>query len=310
MRFNLIVPTGRITAIHPVTAQQQRFPSTGIADGMWFPVPFTKDPLMLNVSDTGHRITAGTPGRAVFIPNLITCAAAVYVYTNGAGAVQGVAVVHAHTGVIPDEHNPMQPVYNHGGVPAEHVHVVFASSQSMDRANPRAGIQTAADGLFTVLAKGVPLENILIVTGTSTFGANIHGDVGVRHVPAWLNGNVNLRETFVAAVAGAQDDYVAQFPPGVATLGLFGSGHNRALGKQRVTFLKASINAAKSDREVLRAVETFLTGPYSYKDGSLKLFVVRRIYYAVVGLPMANVTPANAREKGSDLLTGIEGGRY
>lgn len=306
MRFDQIPQNNQITALDDA-GQPHVFSSTAVENVMVFGVPFGKNAKPLNKSCDGAAITGATPGKALYIQTLITCAAAVYVYTDGAARVRGVAVYHAHTGMIPAPDGPMKAAYNLEGVPPAHVHVVFASSQSM-KENPRDGIQTAASGLFTILAAGVPQANIRIVTGTGTFGANRHGDVGVAPTMVWPDGN--LKAVLATAVKNATNDYVLQFPPGMNTQGIFGSGHNKAMGRQRAADLTASIYAARNDRQVLGAVENFLNGSYSYKDGSLKLLLVRRIYRAVRPLAVPNVTSANARATGTDLLSGIAEGRY
>lgn len=127
-----------------------------------FAVPFGMTPALQGQSDAGRNIGAN----GVYIPNLISCAAAVYVYTNGAGGVLNVAIFHAHTGYIPNGETPLAAKYNINGVGAANIHVVFASSQSMHQ-NPSQGIQTAAEGVFAILGDGIPTANLKIITGTS-----------------------------------------------------------------------------------------------------------------------------------------------
>jgi hypothetical protein len=69
--------------------------------------------------------------------------------------------------------------------------------------------------------------------------------------------------------------------------------------------LTAAVNGAVNDTGVVQAIRNFLNGPHSYKAGSLKLFVVRRLNFAIRGLAMAGVTPANAQATGQTLLDGI-----
>jgi hypothetical protein len=304
--YHTIPQAGVVTIPNPVTGVNRNFPSTPNNLTWAHSAPFGDAGLMIGTSDTGQVVPAGSYAYAM---NLISCAAAIYIYTNGGGVVQGVAFFHAHTGTIPAGFGPMRPAYNVTGATAANTFVVFASSQSMTP-NPRDGIQTAGRGIFEILNDGVPAGNIIIITGTGTrFGADSAGNVGTTTERVWAHG-ANLKLTIATAVTAAGVDYAAQFPPLQNTIGIFGSGHNRTTGAQRVVNLNLAVNGAPNDNAAINAVEAFLNGPHSYKAGSLKLFVVRRLNFAIRAVAMATVTPANARATGAALLHGIRQGNF
>jgi hypothetical protein len=132
--------------------------------------------------------------------------------------------------------------------------------------------------------------------------------VGSIKEGVWVRGN--LSTTFTNAITAAGNDYAAQFPIGRTTMGVLGSGHNSVSGAQRIVALNATVNAAATDTARVTAVQNFLNGPHSYKDGSLKLLVVRRLNFAIRGVAMATITPANAQATGQTLLNGILQGQW
>jgi hypothetical protein len=201
----------------------------------------------------------------------------------------------------------MASQYNVQGVPASDVYVVFASSQEM-KSNPRDGIQTAGQGLFQILADGVPPANIRVLTGTSTFGANLDGDCGTRYVLFWPNGN--LKTVCATAVANGAQDYRAQFPGTTTKIGFAGTGHNLTEATTRIQTLTQAINNATDDNGVLDALSNFFQGAHSFKAGSLKLFMTQRLCNAIRGTAIATITPANAQNQATDLIQGIRAGRY
>jgi hypothetical protein len=305
--YTAIPQNAQVTIPHPVTGVNTNFPSTGAVQPWRYGGGFGTAGQLVGASGTGQVLNPALGGFAHII-NLISCAAAVYIYTNGGGVVQNVALFHAHTGDIAAAHGPMSVAYNVTGAVAGNTFVVFASSQEMTP-NPANGIQTAARGLFQILADGVPAGNIIVITGTGTaFGADIHGNVGFARELIWAHGN--LANTCAAAIAAAGVDYAGQFPVGADTLGFMGSGHNRANGAQRILTLTNNVNGAANDTGVVQAIRNFLNGPHSYKDGSLKLLVVRRLNLTIRGIAMVNVTPVNAQATGQTLLDGIIQGQW
>jgi hypothetical protein len=173
--------------------------------------------------------------------------------------------------------------------------------------NPYEGIQSAAFGLIDILNAGVPRANIRVLTGTTaSFGANGRGEVGNHARATWANGDLQATLTNVATQALA--DYEAQFPPGQTKIGFFGSGHNLANARTGIQTFKNSLDAADNDTARLNTLETLLGDTHSFKPGSLKLFVVQRLYGAVRNLPITNVTPQNAQNEGNAILHGIRGG--
>jgi hypothetical protein len=303
--YHAIPQPGVVTIPDPVTGINQNFPSTPNNFTWAHGAPFGDAGLMVGTSGTGQVVPAGSYAYAI---NLISCAAAIYIYTNG-GGVQGVAFFHAHTGDIPVGYGPMRPAYNVTGAAAANTFVVFASSQSMTP-NPNDGIQTAGSGIFEILNDGVPAGNIVIITGTGTrFGADSDGNIGTSTERVWAHG-ANLKLTITNAVTAAGVDYAAQFPLGQNTIGVLGSGHNRTTGAQRVVNLNLAVNGAANDNAAINAVEAFLNGPHSYKAGSLKLFVVKRLNLAIRAIAMATVTSANALATAAALLNDVRQGNF
>lgn len=312
MMYHQLPQAAQVAIPNPVLGGVTNFASTSVNHAWSYTLPFDVQSTLVGESNFGIPVPVGGAAHSV---NLITCAAAIYIYTNGAGIVHNVAFFHAHTGGIDAANSPTAAQYNLHNVAAVNIHVVFASSQVM-QAEPKEGIQTAADGLFQILAAGVPAGNIRVITGTGTmFGVNSQGDVGIKPRRVWAHaGGVNgtLQQQFIAAVQAADGDYRAQFSPGQNTIGIFGSGHNKTTGTLRVNALNLAITAAQTDQAVINAMRTFLNNnANSYKAGSLKLFMVQRLYATLPTAPaVPAITTATAQLHGANLLTGIEQGDY
>jgi hypothetical protein len=168
-------------------------------------VPIGSHPRPLPAMANRHEITSQVvPAEAACINNLLSCACVVYIYTIAGGAVTEVVVYHAHTGMIRDTALPIGSAFDPGGVAAADVHVVFASAESMNANQPMSGIQSASSGLHTLVTAGIPQGNIRVLTGCpSTFGANVHGDVGMSPVPGFLGNDLPARVTTALVTAGA-----------------------------------------------------------------------------------------------------------
>jgi hypothetical protein len=176
-------------------------------------------------------------------------------------------------------------------------------------ADPNQGIQTAADGLIDIFNAQVPLANIRVLTYCSgTFGANWKGEVGGSPVATWANGD--LQAILINCANQALASYVAQFPAGQAQLGFLGSGHNLANGRTRIQRLINSITASRNDTDRLNALQTFLSGPNTFKAGSLKLFVVQQLNMGIRGQPAGDITTLNARTAGNAIVNGVRNGTY
>jgi hypothetical protein len=216
--YTAIPQNAVVTIPHPVTGVNTNFPST-MSQNWGYGGNFGAVGQLVSASGTGQVVNPALGGFA-HAANLLTCAAAIYIYTNGGGVVQNVALFHAHTGDISAAHGPMSVAYNVTGAAAANTFVVFASSQSMTP-NPTEGIQTAADGLFQILADGVPAGNIIVVTGTgSAFGADIHGNVGRVKELVWAHGN--LAVTCAAAIAAGRRRLCRAIPSRGRHGGLYG----------------------------------------------------------------------------------------
>jgi hypothetical protein len=210
-------------------------------------------------SNAGRNVQANG---AVEITNLLSCALVAYIYVGG-GAVQHVAVFHAHTGGIPNGEGPTAGHFNLPNAAAANIHVVFAPSQPDAPGAPNSGIQTAGDGLFTILNAGVPLANIRVLTSTPAhFSANHQGDVGVS-APARYWATANLANILTQTVTAAQNGYNAQFPVGVNSIGPFGSTHSRPEAAGRVQQLTLALNNAQTDDARIQAMTNFFNGPHS-----------------------------------------------
>jgi hypothetical protein len=262
-------------------------------------------------SGAGRNVQANG---AVEIINLISCALVAYIYAPG-GVVQHVAVFHAHTGHIPVGEDPTAAHFNVPNVAAANIHVVFASSQPDMPAAPHSGIQTAADGLFTILNAGVPLANIRVLTSTPAhFGANFQGDVGVG-APVRYWGTANLANVLAQTVATATANYNAQFPPGVNSIGPFGSTHDRTEAAGRLQQLNLALNNAQTDNARIQAMTNFFNGPHSYKAGSLKLMMTQaldaEVRNVVPALPAVagGITTMNAQQCWTQLFQQIQAGQ-
>lgn len=310
MLYSQLQQTAQVTIPDPVTRAPTNFTSIAVNAAWTYALPFGVQSTLVGPSNFGINVPVGGSAHSM---NLLTCAAVIYIYTNGAGGVLNVAFFHAHTGGIGAADSPLAAKYNINNVAAGNIHVVFASSQQMHH-DPNSGIQTAADGLFRIRGDGVPAINIRVITGTGTmFGANDQGDVGVTARREWAHAggmNGTLRQRFLAAVQAANGDYQGQFGPNQATIGVFGTGHNKAKGTQRINALTNAINGATNDQGVVNAMRTFLTDTsYSYKAGSLKLFMVQRLQASLPTAPVGPaITAANAQARGATLLSRIEQG--
>lgn len=279
------------------------FPSAPASSVGNYSLGFGKKPV-IQEGRAGHLDIQ--PDGAAQIINLLSCAAVVYIYTDVLGNVQNVVLYHAHTGLIPNHELPTDPTHNAHRVSNAQIHVVVASSQSMED-DPDEGIQTAAYGLIDILQAGVPKANVRVLTGTTAcFGANVRGEVGIYARATWANGDLQATLTNVAAQALA--DYETQFGPGQTKLGFLGSGHNLANGRTRIQTFRDTLSAARDDTARLNALETLLQDAHPFKAGSLKLFVVQRLYGAVRNLPITNVTAQNAQHEGNAILNGIRDG--
>ncbi|MCA9541443.1 MAG: hypothetical protein KC620_21245 [Myxococcales bacterium] len=306
MRYDQLQATGT------VTIQEIKFPYLRCNPQWRYPLGYGRPDVLQGPSNAGQAVPAEG---AVHCGNLITCAAVVYVYTDTVGQVQNVAVFHAHTGAIPHAELPHQPLYNVHGVPPARIHVVFASSQQATDGNAPRGhihraVEDAADGLVAVhQTSGVPLANLMLVTETGPrFGANRAGEVGCMPKLMWRAGS--LQQTMLKVAADALTDYARQFRGNRTSIGIFGQVHDLTSGRARITTLTNMLNVAGNDDALLRAMQTFLTGSHSFKDGSLKLAMVRRMHHAFRHQQMAQITPQNAATEGAAILQGIRLGNY
>lgn len=312
MLYNAIPQAHQVT-IDDALGAPMNFPSTPATAAMRYALAWGQADAMQN-GHAGHIVVPANS--AAHIMNLISCAGVAYVYTDGGGAVLNVTLYHSHTGLIPagDLPHHVTPHYNVNAVPAAQIHVVFASSQSM---HPLLGssIQSAGQGLVDIVnVSQVPLANIRVITGTGTrWGVNGAGDVGSIPAPRhWANGNLTVALT--GATALAIGDYAAQFPPGHTTMGFMGSGHNLTTGNARIANLNVAINGAPDDGGRITAVRAFFLGAGSYKAGSLKLLLARRLDAAFRGgfaVPHGvGITTANAAAQVTNILNGITAGIY
>jgi hypothetical protein len=116
------------------------------------------------------------------------------------------------------------------------------------------------------------------------------------------------------ATALAIGDYAAQFAAGHTTMGFMGGGHNLTKGNARIVNLNIAINGAANDEARLMAVQAFFLGTGSYKAGSLKLLLTRRLDAAfragAVVAHGAGITTLNAAAQVTDILNGIRAGTY
>jgi hypothetical protein len=304
MLYNQIVLNGQVSIRNPAGGPNVVFASALAVTAPSYGLGFGRIPIQQN----GHAGHVDVPANgAVQIANLITCAAVTYVYTDLAGAVQDVVLYHAHTGIVSATGLPTHPSHNTRNVHPAQIHVVFTSAESMTP-NPNDGIQTAADGLIAILNAGVPAANIRVLTGCgAAFGANWRGEVGMKPLATWSNGN--LQTTLVNCANQALAAYTRQFPAGKTTLGFLGSDHDLTTAQARIQTLTAAINNAIDDTARLTALQTFLAAGAN-KAGSLNVFMVQALNFAFRHPPAGNITPINAQVQGTAILNGIRNGAF
>jgi hypothetical protein len=232
----------------------------------------------------------------------------IYVYT-APGNVQSVSIYHAFSGDFSRDHDPLGTDLNPRGVSPSWVHVVFASATDLDATTAFSEISKCAEGVFDLVDRNIPLANIrLLWDARGEFGANDRGEVGMNAEPYWANGN--LAQGLTQAVTDAQAAYNQQFAPGQTKIGPLGSTHDKTKAAVRIAALNGRLNAARHDPDRITAVRDFLEGPHSFKDGSLKLCMVRALWARLRPGAHTAITPATAQREGRNLLTGIEQGTY
>jgi hypothetical protein len=237
---------------------------------------------------------AAVPGHAAQINNLLTCACVVYIYTN-AGGVQRVVVYHAHTGIIFPNDLPLGVNFGAPGFAAADVHIVFASSQSMDLALPLNGIQTASSGLHALLAAGIPAGNIRVLTGCGiTFGANEHGDVGRAATPAFTGNDLPTRV----------NNALPHMPVPLAAT------HNHQGLVLTLTLAMMQAHTALRDTLVLNALRGFITAVShgGYPPGSYALALAVALETQIWGIHAVAVNTGNAQARINAALGAIEVG--
>jgi hypothetical protein len=228
---------------------------------------------------------------------LSQCAGVIYLYMIGP-AVNAVGVQHSFSGDIPAELGPLGARFARQAWNPNNILVAFASARD---------IPTWGQGLFTIVDQGVPLQNIVVFEDVGgQFGANCGGEFGSGPRETWVNGN--LRQVLGQAIIQANTNYQGQFPPNTNTLGLFGSGHNKTTGAQRIQTLRNNLQQAISDGGLLDAIQAFLTGQHSFKPGSLKLMLVQALYANINTGIQGAITDQNAQQRGTQLLAGIRNG--
>ena len=228
---------------------------------------------------------------------LSQCAGVVYLYMIG-NAVSAVGVQHSFSGDIPAELGPLGARFGRQAWNPNDIRVAFASAKD---------IPVWGQGLFTIVDQGVPVQNIVVFEEIGgQFGANCAGEFGASPVETWANGN--LRQVLTQAVTQADNNYQGQFPQGTNTLGVFGSGHNKLGGAQRIQALRNNLQQARNDAQLLDAIQAFLTGPHSFKPGSLKLMLVQALYANINTGITGVITNQNAQQRGTQLLNGIRNG--
>ena len=284
MMYNLL-PQNVVINIPNPAGGVQAFNSAPANVCQWYRVPYGAPN-----SSTGEGRGRNLPTGAAHALNLHSCAFVIYIYAP-AGVVQHVAVYHASGGDIPNGEVPTDGKYCPPGVAAADIHVVFASSLPDRPHDPNRGIQTSANGLFAILNAGVPQANIRVLTETGmTFGASSTGDVGQSPEHFWSA--ADLANVFTQTVATATARYNAQFPPGVNSIGPWGSTHNKTEAAGRLQQLTVALNAARTDNRRIQAMTNFFNSPHSYKAGSLNLLVTQELIAVVQALPKVQALAA------------------
>jgi hypothetical protein len=298
--------------IHNPAGGQQAFNSANGKFSGNYRVPYGAPAAVAGRSGTGLNVAAGGYAETM---NLLSCAFVVYIYAPASlGVVQHVAVFHAHSGDIPNGEEPTAVKYNLHNTAVADIHVVFASSQPDNSSNPKRSIQTAANGLFTILNAGVPQANIRVLTDTGGgFGANSLGEVGTGALPYWST--ANLANVLNQTVAAATANYNAQFPPRVTSIGPFGATHNKTEAAGRLQQLTAALNSAQTDSTRIQAMTTFFNGAGSYKAGSLKLMMtqaldteIRNVAPRLPAMP-GGITTLNAQQRSTQVFQQIRAGQ-
>jgi hypothetical protein len=269
LRYNLIPQALHTTLTNSVSRATQDIDCDWAqkARSYEMPAPFTR------ISVPQDRGIVVPSGKGAAATGLVTCAAAIYIYTRG-GQVLGTACFHAFSGNINAAQSAVAAVFNVHGTPPDDIHVVFASSLS---SNPHSAdmFEHSSDGVFQLLADNIPLANMrFLINAGFEFGCNSAGDVGGSPV---FNGK-EIKRRLRGAAADARRDYVWQFAPGTRTMGSIFSGtkHDKTSGENRAAALIRSIDGSDG-AGAIRGVRDFLRGPNSFKDGSLKLFLVRQL---------------------------------
>lgn len=291
MLYNQIPQTQQVTVQHTGTLATQAFSCDSASLARNFRVPWGQQPQWFTTSGAGGVLNAMTPGRAGFAPNLISCALCVYIYEHG-GQVQQVALFHAHTGLVPANHSPLDPSYNLLGTNANDIHVVFASSQASTPHSPGSGIQTAANGLFTFLADGIPLGNIRVLLSASTFGGNIDGDVGLSPGEAFLGADFENAVLHAAAAASAKN------PNPIEALAL----------KQLMTAAAGLGQGLTTPTALATSVGTVMSSLGATTIGSPCYEMVCELYRRLIGNPAGVIGAGNARTWGRRIVDAMKRG--
>jgi len=273
-----------------VAIQGQVYPCDHARKARFFRVPWGQQPQAFMQSGAGGVLTLATSGKAGFAPNLLSCAMCVYVYVGG-GLVQRVALFHAHTGDIPQGHTPLDPPYFLGGTNVADIHVVFASSQDTSPNLPNIGIETAANGLATLLNAGILLANIRVLLLASNFGANIEGDVGMGRAEAFLGADFGQAVTLAVTAAAPVANQVEL----LALQQLLRAAQGLAMG------LTTSAALGNSLGTVLQSLNAFTPGSPYY-------LMVSQLYTSLIGNPVGVLGPGNIRTWGQRIVDAMKQG--
>ncbi len=306
MLYTAIPQTEQVT-VAKEKGPSYTFPSEPFDANWKYDLPFGETVIRNNGRASGDPIPANG---AAEILNLLTCAAVTYIYTDNASNVLNTVLYHSHTGMIPKSEFPTVAKYNTNSVPLAQIYVVFASSQSMNLATPSAGIQTAADVLVDLLQTvNIPAANIYIITGTGArVGANSEGEIGLCPNRYWSGGN--LATTLTNAANDACNDYQAQFTGGQTKIGFMGSTHNKSKSIALINTLSNAFTTAADDTALLTVLQNFMNTGHSFKDGSLKLYLTKRLNTAFRPLHTTAITSVNAKTQCTAIINGIRNGIY